>query len=96
MNTNLPLGIANLQWPQNGASGVHEEETQVTQDIGKGKKALCHQDGMEGVPVLSLYYLAFELQIEQTHSKTQSLHGEQTRKNTLKAFYWLQMSNHFS
>lgn len=64
MNTNLPLGITNLKWPQNGAGGVHEEEAQVTQDIGKGKKTLCHQDGMEGVPVLSLYDLAFELKIE--------------------------------
>lgn len=45
---------AYLQGPQDGAGGVHEEEAQVAQHIGKGKQALGHQDGVEGVPVLPL------------------------------------------
>lgn len=58
--------LANLQWPQNGAGGVHEEESQVTQNIGEGEEALSNQDGMEGVPVLPLcVWIIFELQIKE-------------------------------
>lgn len=40
-----------LKRPQDGAGGVHEEEAQIAQDVGKGEQALGYQDGMESIPV---------------------------------------------
>lgn len=63
--------LSYLERPQYGAGGVHEEESQVTENIGKGKQALSHQDGMVGVPVLPLCVPhILELQSKQTHSET--------------------------
>lgn len=50
-----------LEWPQDGTGGVHEEEAKVTEHVGQGKQALCHQDWVEGVPVLPLLCLVLKL-----------------------------------
>lgn len=59
-----------LQWAQYGAGSVHEEESQVTENVGEGKQALSHKDGMEGVPVLPFKFHILELQNKQTYSET--------------------------
>lgn len=46
-----------LQRPEDGAGGVHKEESQVTQNVSEGKQTLGHQDGMEGIPVFPLSVL---------------------------------------
>lgn len=59
-----------LQGAKDGAGGVHEEEAQVAQDIGEGKQALGHQDGVEGVPVLPLRVVhVLELRDESKRNK---------------------------
>lgn len=62
--------LSYLQWAQYGAGGVHEEESQVTENVGEGKQPFSHKDGMESVPVLPLKFHILELWNKQTHSET--------------------------
>lgn len=64
----LKHALAHLQGPQDGAGGVHEEEAQVAENIGEGKQALSHQDGVESVPVLPLS-VAHMLELREQNEK---------------------------
>lgn len=75
-----------LQRTQDGAGGVHEEKTQVTQDVCKGEETLGHQDGMEGVPVLSfhLWYIFALREMRTSLQKFEHIYSHFLYKTTIQ------------
>lgn len=90
-----------LEWSQNRAGCVHEEETKVTKNISKSKKTFCHQGRMERIPVLPFSII---MKLQYKKDKLRSLYRQAPLPasaskpgNSIKEIntYDLQMAYHF-